>query len=77
MKPFRRVCALLLVCLFAATTLAGCGNRTQLDPAEEFLSYLSRREYPRIYKLLSTASQSAISLADMSDRFNEVYDRCV
>lgn len=74
MKPFRRVCALLLVCLFAATTLAGCGNRTQLDPAEEFLSYLSRREYPRIYKLLSTASQSAISLADMSDRFNEVYD---
>ena len=65
--------AALLLALILLVMVGGCAAQPT-DPSAEFLSYLMNREYARIYKLLDPDSLNGLTLAEMTDRYNSVYD---
>jgi len=74
MKRFNRWIALFLI-LCVLFPLGACSKpAASVDPAGVFLGYLERAEYARIYALLDPLSKSAISLGELSDRYNDIYD---
>ena len=81
MKRWFKGLSAILVLVMLLTT-SGCGS-APTDPSAEMLSYLTNREYARIYKLLDPDSLNGMTLAEMTDRYESVYScllytsRCV
>jgi len=73
MKRFIRFIALALL-LALSGTICGCQAKPADDPASLFLGYLTNKEYARIYALLDPYSKTQITMAQMTDRYNTVYD---
>ena len=71
MKRWFKGLSAILVLVMLLTT-SGCGS-APTDPAAEMLSYLTNREYARIYKLLDPDSLNGMTLAEMTDRYESVY----
>jgi len=72
-KAARWIALVLILCILLP--LGACAKpAASVDPAGVFLGYLERAEYARIYALLDPLSKASISLAELSDRYNAVYD---
>jgi len=74
MKKFVRAIALFLVSAMIVSLCACAAPAAQVDPARVYLDFLERAEYARIYSLLDPLSKSEVTLAEMSDRYQTVYD---
>ncbi len=74
MKKAVRWIAMLLI-LAVLLPFGACAKpAASIDPAGVFLGYIERAEYARIYSLLDPLSKASVSLAEVSDRYNSVYD---
>jgi len=73
MKHFCRRACLLALLIAVILIPSACSSAVVTDPVAELLDYLTQRQYARIYKLLDPATTNGMTLADLTDRYEDVY----
>lgn len=65
--------AMVLLVILLLFPVSGCRQASAQDTVDRLLSYLGNAEYPRIYQLLTEEARDKIKLAELSQRYDDIY----